>query len=255
MKNLEQLPIHHVWKAPVYLLVMLMALLIASCGGGGSTSTDFKQENTDQGSSTAPADDTQDDLDTLGTIEDDPVTDSDNNVGSAPSGDAQAGRVPLVVGTTQRCAKVFEPIEVVITRQLSEGEELTESGELPNVTGMVKFESSLGTSLNLVSRTDESANFEMSAQDIVGLTSSLDNGSVTIFIAGYESESPERFIMRKPVVNGCLYAFKSDDYCSAGFAKTGSIAFSRNGVSMSAIGCELDNPDNLPVLEISASGG
>lgn len=255
MKQYRFLGKHNKWNMTGSVPIALIALLLVSCSDSRSTPTNVKQENSDPASPLA----SEDDLDTLGSVEGPPVTDESTGADDPQQGvsdpDSQAGRVGLVVDSAQRCAKIFEPLQVVITRQLLDGEEPLESGGLPNVTGLTKFDQSYGASLNLVSRTDESANFEMSTQDIVGLTSSIENGSVTIFIAGYEPESPQRFIMRKPVPNGCMYAFKSDDYCSTGLAKAGSIAFSRNGVSMTAIGCELDNPDDLPVLEVPATGG
>ena len=200
---------------------------------------------------------------TLGTVDDQPATtdgeatttDSATTpvplLGEADSS-SQSARVGLIVDSTQRCAGILEPIEVVIRRQLSEGEQPDVNGDLPNVTSEVSFEQSFGTSLSLVSITGETANFEINAQDIVGLTASVDSGSVTTFFAGYDrTTTPENFIMRKPVNNGCLYAFKSGDFCIAGLSTSGRFTTNRNGLSISAIGCELENPDNLSVIELS----
>ena len=79
------------------------------------------------------------------------------------------------------------------------------------------------------------------------------DGSITAFIAGYEASATNSFIMRKPVTNGCLYAFKAEDACATGLSRAGGFSVSRNGVSMSALGCELQNPDNLPVFELPSS--
>ena len=162
-------------------------------------------------------------------------------------------RVGLIIDSTQRCAVVNDSIELVIKRELLEGETPDENGELPNISGFVEFTQVFGDSLEIISRSDESAVFAMSQQDIVGLTSNIENGSVTAFLAGYDASAPADFILRKPAANGCLYAFKSADYCVAGRSTVGPIAFSRNGLSMSAIGCDLENPDSLSVIELPAA--
>lgn len=232
----------------VYLLLLLSGLSLAACGGGSDNPTDSTGEQ-------ASANGGENDLNELGAIEDLPISD-----GTAVSGDSELGdpdgeadRIGLVVDSLQRCAVVFEPLEVVITRQLAEGEEAVEPDALPNVTGLISFDQSLGSSLELVSRNDDAAIFQMNAQDIVGLTASTGNGSVTAFIAGYEASAPNSFIMRKPVSNGCLYAFKAEDDCVTGLSRAGGFSVSRNGVSMSALGCDLQNPDNLPVIEVPPS--
>lgn len=227
-------------------LILLGTLGLTSCGSGSSSPSDTPADSSDEQLSAA---DEAEDLDVLGTLEDDPDSDNQVVVGGSLQVNtlSQAGRVGLVVATVQRCAVVYKPLEIVITRKPGEA---VDSDDYPNVTDLVKFDRSLGTSLKLVSRTNGRANFEMSAQDIVALTATIENGAVTTFLAGYERDSPSSFIMRKRVANGCLYAFKSEDYCVTGLAKSGSLSFSRNGVSMSAAGCELENPDSLPVLEV-----
>lgn len=234
-----------------YVAAALVCITLTSCGGG-SGDADVQQPEDVVGQAPVAADDV-DDIDVLGTIEDDPV--SDGGEGglpgtSGPSG-SPAETVGLVVDSTQRCAIVFEPLQVVVTRNLEEGEVPDTAGELPNVTSSVRFDQRFGSSLNLVSVNGDSASFEMSAQDIVGLSASVENGSVTVFIAGYDSELPASFIMRKPVPNGCLYAFKSGDFCTTGASRPGNLLFNRNGASMSAVGCELENPNSLPVIELT----
>ncbi len=243
-----------VWSALRGVAFVVACLGLVSCDGVNSGDADVQPtENVTVQAPVAGADDN--DINVLGTIEDNPVSESATVGGDADPGTAepgsQEGRVGLIVESTQRCASVAEPFQVVVTRQLLEGEVANPDGKLPNVSGLVKFDQSFGSSLNLLSRTDEGANFEMRAQDIVGLTASIDNGSVTAFIAGFNSEAPPSFIFRKPVPNGCLYAFKSGDYCATGLSKSGPLLFNRNGASMSAVGCELDNPDGLPVVEIA----
>ena len=242
-----------------YSVAFSMIFSLAACNS--SNLSDAGTSDGDSGVLQDPA--SVDPQSTLGTTEDQPATIEGEATttesaatpvpvqGEADSS-SQAARVGLIVDSTQRCAGIFEPIEVVVRRQLTEGEQPDVSGELPNVTSEVSFEQSFGTSLSLVSITGESANFEINAQDIVGLTASVDSGSVTTFFAGYDRTSaPENFIMRKPVNNGCLYAFKSGNFCIAGLSTTGRFTTNRNGLSISALGCELENPDNLSVIELS----
>jgi len=232
-KNLQRL---------CYVLLIHVAIMLASCNAiDGLAPSDFTRD---------------DDPDVLGTIEGDPGNEvADNGNGptrEAPVADPQAERVGLIFDIAQRCAIVSESFKVVVTRQLAQGEEPSGSGELPNISGLVEFEQSLGTSLDMVSRDDESVDFVMGSQDIVGLTASIENGSVTAYLAGYDSALPPRFIMRKPTADGCLYAFKVDDNCATGYTKASELTLNRDGVSMSANGCELNNPDGLPVFEVTA---
>ena len=241
----------------IYALAFSVIVLLTACDS--SNVSDTPASDGDPGSSQDASG--ADPQSTLGTIDDQATTTdgeatADNATTPVPvQGEAdsspQAARVGLIVDSTQRCAVVFEPFEVVIRRQLTEGDQPDVSGELPNITSEVTFEQSFGTSLSLVSVTGESANFEMSAQDIVGVTASVDGSSVTTFFAGYDRSAPENFIMRKTVDNGCLYAFKSAEHCVAGLSTTGRFSSSRNGLSMSAIGCDLENPDNLAVIELA----
>ena len=236
-----------------------LIVLLTACDSSNQSDTLASDGDTDSLQEDTTGADSQT---SLSTIDDQPTTTDgeappiDNAstpvpVQSEADSSPQAARVGLIVDSTQRCAGIFEPIEVVIRRQLIEGEQPDVNGELPNITSEVIFEQSFGTSLSMVSVTDESANFEMNAQDIVGVTASIDGGSVTTFLAGYDRSAPENFIMRKQLDNGCLYAFKSAEHCVAGLSTTGRFSSSRNGLSMSAVGCELENPNELTVIELA----
>jgi len=178
------------------------------------------------------------------------VSDPQGQQGAQPE-TTQTVQVGLVVAATQRCVVVSESLAITINERVADDVEA--DVPLPNVTGKTQFEPLFSDSLRLVSRTDEAANFEFTEQDVAGLISKTDNGSVTTFFAGYDAQAPDRFIMRKPVSGGCLYAFKSGSYCAAGLTKSGNLSFSRDGVSMTASACELQNPDNLPVIEVPAA--
>lgn len=246
------------FKVPHYLVIMLSTLALTACGGGsggGGVSADQQQETTNG--------DAQDDLNGAA---DDPINEVTDGIGGVdvpgvPGGvpdDGQGGadvapNVPalgLFIDSLDRCSPVFEPLELVISQQLEPNE--SDQGERPNVSGLLTIDPVTGSSLNLVSRTDESINFEISRQDIVTVTASIEDSSVTLFLAGYDRENPDSFIMRKPASGGCMYAFKSEDFCATGFSTTGPFTSSRNGASMSALGCELTNPNDLPVFELPA---
>ncbi len=236
----------------VYLLLLMSVISLVACGGSGSESP------ADSAGEQANSSGGENDLTELGTLDENVSTGEVGGVvpGDSASGDldGEAERIGLVVDSSQRCAVMFEPLEIVITAQLAEGEEPEVADSMSNITGLVTFEQSLGSSLELVSRNDAAAIFQMNEQDIVGLTASTGGGSVTAFIAGYDASAPDSFIMRKPVTNGCLYAFKAEDVCATGLSRAGGFSVSRNGVSMSALGCELQNPDNLPVIELPSIG-
>ncbi|MFK7995761.1 MAG: hypothetical protein AB8B87_16620 [Granulosicoccus sp.] len=248
-------------KITAMMLVIPVLGSLASCGGSNAPiAAEMSQQDP------TPLDPTQQDPTQVDPTPSVPVVSDGNGpidsespvmVGTSSPGESdpedQEGRISLVVEPSLRCAKVNEPLELVFTRRLAEDELPAESGQLPNVSGLVSLEQGYGTSLYLISRTDESINFQMTSQDIVGLTASIENGSLTTYVAGYNPDAAPRFIMRKPVPRGCLYAFKVDDYCVSGLTRSAPISFSRYGVSMTASGCELENPDDLSVIDVPAS--
>jgi len=118
------------------------------------------------------------------------------------------------------------------------------------VTSYVSCSQSLGDSLSQVSVADSAASFAFDQQDIFSLTVELDNGSVTAYLASFAADTPTPAILRKPAPGGCLYALRLPGYCATGYAKGGTLSFARDGQRISAQGCELDNPGNLPVFEL-----
>lgn len=247
-----------VTRAP-YFVVMLSALALTACDGssGGGVSADQLQ---DTGNVDAP-----DDLNGAGDGPTDEVAggiDGNDGVnvpgvpGTADDGQGGAEAVPnvpalgLFIDSVDRCSPIFEPLQLVISQQLAQDENI--EVQRPNVSNLLTIDTVAGSALNLVSRTDESINFEISRQDIATVTASIDDSTVTLFLAGYERENPDSFIMRKPANGGCMYAFKSEDFCTTGFSTTGPFSSSRNGASISALGCELTNPNDLPVIELPA---
>jgi len=172
---------------------------------------------------------------------------------SQPVPDDLAGldRVSLVIDSGSRCAVVGEPLNVGVTRALTDEEiAVGNPATAPDVTSYVSYSQSLGDSLSQVSVADSAASFAFDQQDIVSLTVELDNGSVTAYLAGFAADTPTPAILRKPAPGGCLYALRLSGYCATGYAKGGTLSFARDGQSISAQGCELDNPGNLPVFEL-----
>ncbi len=243
-------------KSAPYFVAMLSTLALSACDGssGGGVSADQLQ---DTGNIDAP-----DDLNGAGDDLTDEVAggidgnDGVNVPGTPDDGQGGAEAVPsvpalgLFIDSVDRCSPIFEPLELVISQQLAQDEDI--EGQRPNVSNLLTIDTVAGSALNLVSRTDEGINFEISRQDIATVTASIDDSTVTLFLAGYERENPDSFIMRKPANGGCMYAFKSEDFCTTGFSTTGLFSSSRNGASISALGCELTNPNDLPVIELPA---
>lgn len=219
------------------LIGLLLSLYLAGCGGGNDQIIE-----TVEGPVTG---DLQTDPD-QGNGEVGVVAPFDAPSESLPDELAVLDQVSLRVQPDDRCVVVGQTLSLSVTR----ADNNTSDATFINTTAFTQFTQSLGESLQLISRGDESAEFNMQQQDIVGLTAEIENGSVTAFLAGFASETPTGAILRKPVVGGCLYAFRIPDYCVTGFAKGGPLSFSRDGISMSAEGCELQNPNNLPVVEI-----
>lgn len=170
---------------------------------------------------------------------------------SVPDDLAQLDEVALIVNANSRCAAVSEPLELNVSRALTEAEIAAgDPATPPDVSAFVSYTQGLGDSLSLVSVGDGSASFAFERQDIVSLTVELDNGSVTAFLAGIDAAIPPPVVLRKEAPGGCLYALRSQNSCVTGFAKGGTLSLASDGLSISAQGCELSNPGNLPVIEL-----
>ncbi len=247
----------HVSSASDKLLVALLAsVMLTACGGSSSSSPVTDEVSTDNDSSTPLAPDGLDQNNTpdAGVVGE--VGDLSEPTVSVPDDLAGLDQVALTIGASARCSTVGESFDVQITRALTAAEEaagvLTEPQD---VSAYVTLTQSLGDSLVLLSRSDGAAQFLHQQQDVVGLTAELDNGSVTAYLAGIAADAPESVILRKPVPGGCMYALRLPDYCATGIAKVGTLTFSHNDVGISAVGCELSNPANHPVIELFAPEG
>lgn len=224
---------------PLAHIALLMSLWLTACGGGGSdVISENNEELPPQDLETAPD---------QGNGEVGVVAPFDGPSESLPDELAGLDEVSLRVQTESRCSEVGQALSLSVTR----ADDDSPDTPFTNTTAYVQFTQSLGQSLRLISRGDESAEFDFQSEDIVGLTAEIDNGSVTAYMAGFAAGTPVSTILKKPVIGGCLYAFRIPGYCATGFAKNGTFSFSRDGISMSANGCELQNPNNLPVVELS----
>ena len=170
---------------------------------------------------------------------------------SIPDDLAQLDEVALIVNANSRCAAVGEPLELNVSRALTDAEIAAgDPATPPDVTAFVSYTQGLGDSLSFVSVVDGAAGFAFERQDIVSLTVALENGSVTAFLAGIDASIPAPLILRKEAPGGCLYALRSQNSCVTGFAKGGTLSLASDGQSISVQGCELSNPGNLPVIEL-----
>ena len=238
------------------LAVVLASVMLTACGGSSSSAPVVGEESTDDDSSAPLTPDGLDQNDTpdAGVVGE--VGGLSEPTVSVPDDLAAIDRVALTIDASARCSTVGESFDVQITRALTAAEEaagvLTEPQD---VSAYVTLTQSLGNSLELLSRSDGAAQFRHRQQDVVGLTAELDNGSVTAYLSGFAGDAPESVILRKPVPGGCMYALRLPDYCATGIAKGGRLTFSHNDEGISAAGCELSNPANHPVIELSAPAG
>ncbi|ASJ76082.1 hypothetical protein [Granulosicoccus antarcticus] len=233
--------------------VLLASCLLAACGGS-SNSTSTPTVDAEMGTGTETEDD-----DELGQNET-PDTGVVGQVGdpsvpsvSVPDELTDIDRVALSIGDSARCSAVGESFDVNITRGLTE-EELAAGvlSEPQDVSAYVTLTQDFGDSLELLSRGDGAVQFRHQEQNMVSLTAELENGSVTTYLAGISADAPASVVLRKPVVGGCLYALRLPDYCATGLAKGGTLSFNRDGDGISAVGCELSNPNGYPVIELPA---
>ncbi len=222
--------------------------LLSACGGsnGDGTGTAGTPDTGDENPETTLGQDMTPDSAELGVVG--PLATPSE---PAPDELASLDRVSLVVSAESRCAVVGEAINVSVTRSLTEAELAAgDPATPPDVAAYVTYSQGLGDSLSLLSVTNSQASFSLQRQDVLSLTAELDNGSVTAYLAGFADDTPTSAVLRKPVPGGCLYAFRIPGYCATGLAKGGTLSFNRDGQGISAMGCELTNPGNLPVIDL-----
>ncbi len=152
----------------------------------------------------------------------------------------------LVHDISTFCPAVGESFSVKVARKLAS--DMTQTSD---VTRFITITQSNGTSLELISRTDEQISLKMNKQDIVVLTSDVNGASVSAYLAAYDAESSTRLLMRKPVPGGCMYAMRLENYCATGQSKSGVLRLSFEEEGITALGCSVENPDNLPIVDLT----
>ncbi len=238
------------------LSALLSSLVLSACGGSSSTSG-----VTEGGDNQPPAQgETDNDDDGLGQDET-PDAGEVGEVGelSPPTEEVPVDlvdqeRIGLTIDSAARCSVVGQSFDMAVARNLSE-EELA-AGELDgpqDVSAYVTLTQSLGNSLELLSRGDGAIQLQHRQQDMVGLTAELGTASVTAYLAGFAANAPATVVLKKPVPGGCLYALRLPGYCATGFAKAGNLSIGVGDQGISAVGCELSNPANHPVIELLTS--
>ena len=235
--------------------IVVVSVLLHGCSGGSGSSVADDVDPANNDSLDTPANSGSDELEQDQTSDGGEigiVGDNANPAQQVPSEVADADRVALIIDAQSRCSIAGTPFDMRITRGLSDAElEAAGLTDNPSAAGFVTLTQSFGDSLQLLSRTDESVQFQSSQQDLVGLTASVDNGSVTAFLASFASDTPQSVVLQKPVEGGCLYALRLPNFCATGIARNFNLTFGQGDQSISAVGSELENPSNLPVIELA----
>lgn len=237
-----------------WMPLLVCCLALSACGGSGS---DSMPEPTDNPSLDADGEETgEDGLDQNETPDSGvvgEVGELSEPTQQVPDELADLDRVGLIIDSTARCSTAGQSFDMTVTRSLTDEEQAAGLLTGPqDVSAYVTLTQSLGTSLELISRGDGAIQLQLRQQDVVGLTAELGTGSVTAYLAGFDGDGPASVVLRKPVPGGCLYALKLPGSCATGLAKSGTFTIGVGDQAISAIGCELQNPANHPVIELPA---
>ncbi len=246
-----------------YTSTALLILSLFACSGsstssptanndGGNDANDQTMTTGDQTTDQGMTDSSE--LTTLPTDSNEEVGVVSQGTASEPStdGTASAETRRLINELDSSCVPVNQTFALTVTELVE-----TSTSDIPqreNITPFVDIIQTNSTAINLISRTDNEISLSMTKQDISAITSQVDNGSVTTYIAAFSEDAPATVILRKPVPGGCLFGFRldTDRYCATAFAKGVTLDLFLLDEGISITGCEVDNPLRYPIVDLPA---
>lgn len=175
-----------------------------------------------------------------------------------PAQSVDTGGAGLVVDTIGDCATAGEPISLTlystnINPDLALSTEIAGNGN--NVTAYTEFSldaDSAASSVDVISHSDSQLDLVIPTPDIVSITASFADNSVTDFIAAWPADAPESAVLIAERDNGvCLYSMRLPDFCGT-TRSTGALSQMAFGDHVLAFsGCTINQTPNLPVFRVN----
>ena len=130
-----------------------------------------------------------------------------------------------------------------------------------NVTSSASFDQGLGSSIELVSLTDDAIRFRFLRPDIVSLTATLGESTLTRYFGAWPDDAPAASALRKEAPAGCLWALRlppldgSPSFCAGVYSRGAAGRLGLDDRRLDIAGCEATaNGAGLPIVELEPVG-
>ena len=129
-----------------------------------------------------------------------------------------------------------------------------------NVTAFADFDQGLGNSVDLVSRTDDAIRFRITRPDVVALTATVEDRTLTRYFGAWPGDAPAASALRKEAPAGCLWSLRlpptggGASFCGSAYSRGGQGLLGQDERRLDIAGCETENAAGLPVIPLPAVG-
>lgn len=129
-----------------------------------------------------------------------------------------------------------------------------------NVTAYTSFAQGLGDSIELVSRTDDAIRFRLGRADLVALTGTLGDNTLTNYFGAWPADAPPASALRKEAPSGCLWSLRlppldgSPRFCGSAYSRGAAGLLGQDVRRLEVEGCDAANPSGIPVIGLDGVG-
>lgn len=231
---------HHV------LIQCVCWTIISACNSGGSNSTPVAGTNTTGGLSV-----TDDNIASNTPVLTQAIVD-------LPTDNQATGGAGLIIKTMGDCATTGEMITLTLLSNSADvglvpSTDSAQNGN--NVTAYTEFSldaDSASSQVDVISHTDSQLNLIIPSPDIVSITASFADNSVTDFIAAWPSDAPESAVLIAERDNGvCLYSMRLPGFCGTTRSSGATSQMFFGGHVLEFSGCMINQTPDLPVLRVN----
>ncbi len=129
-----------------------------------------------------------------------------------------------------------------------------------NVTAYTSFAQGFGDSVELVSRDDDAIRFRLVRQDIVALTASFEDTTLTNYFGAWPAEAPAASALKKEAPAGCLWSLRlpatdgAPPVCQSAYSRQGAGSLGQPARRLEIAGCETIEDSGIPIVELPGTG-
>ena len=129
-----------------------------------------------------------------------------------------------------------------------------------NVTAYADFAQGLGNTIDVVSRTDDAIRFRITRPDVVALTATVEDRTLTRYFGAWPADAPAVSALRKAAPAGCLWSLRlppdggGASFCGTVYSRGGEGLLGQGERRLDIAGCETENAAGLPVIGLPAVG-